>query len=53
MSKREFFKAYKNDIDAVYISWADRPAKNNREREDVILNDEGMYRLARKKGVRV
>ena len=53
MSKRDFFKEFKEEIDEVHVLWNGEPAKNNDEREDVILNDEFMYKMARRNGVKV
>lgn len=55
MTMREFIKQNKNEIDSAIQSVLKRPdlKLNNAEREQWILNDEGLYRWARQNRVRI
>ena len=46
---REFIKEHRQEIDEVTKS----PYKNDEERRQWVLNDEGLYNWARSEGVRV
>lgn len=52
MTFNKFIKEYKEDIDRVIDSYGGK-YKNNNERRMVVLNDEGLYLLARRNGVRI
>jgi len=53
MSKREFLKNNRKEIDACIRRALDDPNYkiNDRERELWLLNDEGLYNWARREGV--
>lgn len=55
MSKREFLKQNRKEIDNYIRKTLDRPdfSLNDRERELWLLNDEGLYNWARSAGVKL
>jgi hypothetical protein len=55
MSMREFLRRNRNEIDeciARVLKCKKQPTNDN-EREIWVLNDEGLYRLARSQGVKI
>lgn len=54
MSKREFIRKYRAEIDQTIRARGSRQATiNDRDREEWLANDEGLYRWARREGVRL
>lgn len=55
MTLKEFIKSYRTDIDAHIKSviGCEPRYKNDEERRQWILNDEGLYRWARSEGVKI
>ena len=52
MSKREFLRTYRDELTDAAKAWG-LSSVNDSDRWDVVLNDEGWYRMARRAGVRV
>lgn len=50
---REFIKTYRVEIDGHIKSICPNVRLNDKERQDWILNEEGLYNWARSEGVRV
>lgn len=54
MSMREFIRQNREEIDAAIRSTCDNLGKlNNEDRQDWIMNDEGLYSWARSSGVKI
>jgi hypothetical protein len=56
MTLREFIKQNRAELDACIaraLGEPDNPRKNDEERRQWILNDEGLYRWARSEGVKI
>lgn len=53
MTMRDFIKENREEIDAGIRRVAPNAALNDSERRNWILNDEGLYRWARRSGVRI
>lgn len=53
MTKRDFIRKNREEIDAAIRSVCNNCRLNDEERELWIMNDEGLYRWARSEGVRI
>lgn len=53
MTLRDFIRENKNEIDACISSVCPNASINNEERRLWVLNDEGLYRWARRCGCRI
>ena len=53
MTMKAFIKANRSEIDAAIRAAGARGSLNDEDREDWILNDEGLYSWARSEGVRL
>lgn len=55
MSKREFLKTHRKELDRIIRAKLDRPdfPLNDNDRWEWIMNDEGLYNWARSEGVNV
>lgn len=54
MTLREFIRQNRDELDsAIHAALGSRVKLNNDDREEWILNDEGLYRWARSEGVNV
>lgn len=53
MSRRDFIRRNRETIDAVIRAYGIDGRINDAERENWVLNDEGLYQMARRSGVNV